>query len=109
MEEINLTDGQFQRLLNATDQPKKYTPEEKSLVAALHRAEHCRGNKWKVQLAEGDISEALAIFEERMRTNRAPADRTAWNFFVRDSPTARRLHDERSAPSSVPRETSEPS
>lgn len=107
MEEIKLTDGQFVRLLNATGDPEKYTPEIRSLVGALHNAERKDSHKWRVRLTESDIAVALTIFEEHLRTYRTPAANQAWNFFVRDSPTARRLHDERQTQSDVPRETKE--
>lgn len=106
MEEILLTDGQFQRLLNATNDPATYTGQIRSLVVALHDGQRRAGNKWLVKMNESDIAEALTIFEDRKRTYRTPGDTMAWTFFVNDSPTARRLHDERKAQGDVPRETS---
>lgn len=106
MEEIKLTDGQFQRLLNATGGPEEYTtPEIRSLVGALHKAERKDGHQWRVRLTESDVTLALNIFEEHRRIYRTPAAKQAWNFFIRASLTARRLHDERQEQSDVPRET----
>lgn len=107
MEEIDLTSGQFQRLLNSTAQPKEYTDEVASLVAALHAAQHTGGHKWRVTLSEADIAEALTLFEENNRVYRTPGAQQSWNYFVRSSATARRLHDERHGPADVPRETLE--
>jgi hypothetical protein len=108
-EELFLTDGQFQRLLRSTDQPDRYSPEICSLVAALHKAERQKGNRWKVRLSEEDIALALRYFETRMREYKTPADTTAWRTFTRESAIAQRLFDEQQAGlRDVPRETLEP-
>lgn len=103
MEEVSFTDGQFRILLNCTPDPAIYTPRTVSLVGALHRAEP-HGHKWLTKLSEGDIETALDLFEAHRDSVRAPGSRQAWAFFVRDSATARRIHDARNT--DVPRETS---
>lgn len=104
MEEVSFTDGQFRILLNGTSDPTIYTPQAVSLVSALHRAEP-DGHKWRTKLTEQDIELALDLLQANRDAARSPGARQAWAFFIRSSPTARRIHDARNT--DVPRETKE--
>lgn len=104
MEEIELTHGQFKILLSLTPFPQAYTPKLSSLVTALHQG-HWRGHKWATKMTEQDIETAHDLFDTHQRNVRTSAAQTALHFFVRDSPTARRVFDARREKADVPRET----
>lgn len=105
MEAISLTNGQMRILLNSTDQPEKYPPRISSLVAALHKV-RINGHMWCTEMTEEDIETALDLFNTYQREVGSPGAKQAWQFFVRDNPTARRFYDEHRSQGDVPRETS---
>lgn len=108
MEEIDLTHGQFQILLNMTRTPKsRRSGPAAHLVSSLHEA-RVSGHKWLMKMTEEDIETALDLFQARLDDVRTPGHQQALHFFVRSSPTARRFFDARQAQADVPRETSKP-
>jgi hypothetical protein len=107
MEEISLTPGQFQILLNMTSSPEsRHVGPTADLVGPLHRA-HNSGHKWRVKMTEQDIGIALALFRTHQQRVRTPAAQQALRTFVNDNATAKRLYYALREQSNVPRETSE--
>ena len=106
MEETALTHGQFQILLAMTPDPREYTPQVCSLVIALHKA-RAMGYLWRTKLTEQDVETALGLFRDHQHNVGTSAAKKAWQRFVTNSPTARKLQRASEDETDVPRETKE--
>lgn len=105
MEDISLTTGQFQILLNMSARPGPGFLHQTEAFIPMLLSARSSGHKWHMKMSEANIETALDFFLTHQENVRTPAARQALSFFVREYPTAHRYYDKRQQ-SDVPRETS---
>jgi hypothetical protein len=95
MEEIDLTPGQMQVLLNATAPGVAVRDRQlKSLVVALHKV-HRRDYSWVTEMSTEAVELALDIFKTHQMNYKTPAARKYLQTFVQGSTTAQQIYAER--------------
>ena len=88
-ETIELTNALFQCLLNMTAGDKG---SHRHLVHALHTVRWNMGNRWVIEMTEGDVKTARSLILDYTRNHRTGAMRTRFhNYMCQQSEAYRRL------------------
>lgn len=91
-ERVELTNGLLQALLNMTGgDPAEQSPEVRHLSLALHEVRWNLGNRWVVELTEGDIRAVRELIVQYNEDRQRPQLIRHHNYLRKVSETYRRL------------------